>query len=170
MKQRSTKQTQGLAITNNTNDARFFFFEIDFPFIQEEHDKILETYAKFGIDVLVHRSFAGIHYISPTLLSKEGRLLAMLDLQKINKRCPCVTLRTLPNKYPNEDLIWYSKAKAYYNNEDPYLTNSKQLKNLLNHWFGSHFDGLVDTDLKFVKYNLPFVEKFPLESECFNGL
>ncbi len=150
--------TEGLAITNHTNSARFMFFEIDFPFIQKEHDLILDTYAKFGIDVLVHRSFNGIHYISPTLLSKEGRLFALLDLQKINKMCPCVTLRTQPNKYPNEELIWYSKAKAYYNNDTLGMGNSKQLSNLLNHWFGSHFVGLIDTELKFVNYPLPFIK------------
>ncbi len=151
--------TEGLAITNYTNDARFFFFEIDFPFIQEEYDTIIDTYAKYGIDLLVHRSFNGIHFLSCTLLSKEGRKFAMLDLQKINKMCPCVTLRTKPNKYPNEELIWYAKSKAYYNNDTLGMGNSKQLANLLNHWFGSHFIGLIDTELKFVKYPLPFVEK-----------
>ena len=151
--------TEGLAITNYTNDARFMFFEIDFPFIQKEHDLILATYAKFGIDVLVHRSFAGIHYISPTLLSKEGRLFAMLDLQEVNKKCPCVTLRIKPNKYGHlENNIWFHKAKAHYNNDTLGMGNSKQLSNLLNHWFGSHFVGLIDTELKFVNYPLPFIK------------
>ena len=60
-----------------------------------------------------------------------------------------------PNKYPNEETVWYAKSQAVYNNDLPEMTNSWQLSLLLNKMFGSKFKGFVETELKFVNYRLP---------------
>ena len=70
-KNRSNRFTQGIVITNNTNDQRFLFFEIDLISYDNNHEifnKIIGVYQRFGLDVLKHRTHNGWHWISPTLL------------------------------------------------------------------------------------------------------
>ena len=152
-KNRSNKFTQGIVITNDTNNKRFLFFETDNPFVQEEYDKVLNVYRSYGLDCLVHRTGNGLHFISPTLINIKTWKEAMSKLKEINKKCPMTTLRWLPNKYPNEDKIWYSSEHWYHS--DNIRLNSHNLSILLNKAFGSKFEGSIDTDLKFVRYPLP---------------
>ena len=151
-KNRSNKYTTGLVITNNTNDKRFLFFEID-TLDAVMFSKVLDIYRNFGLDLCVHRSHCGWHFVSPSLLSVETWKEAMAALKDINKKCPMTTLRWLPNKYPNEEQIWFLNLCRYDTNN--IRNNSDQLCKLLNHTFGAHFEGLVNTDLKFVRYPLP---------------
>ncbi len=166
-KGRSNNWTRGLSVTNLTNKARFFFFEIDFPFIEAHHRKIVETYAKYGIDLLIHRSFNGVHYLSSSLLSKQGWKMVLSELQEINPKFPALCLRMKPNKYPNEESIWYNKSVAVYNNENPEMTNSLELSQLLNKMFGSKFKGMVHTELKFVNYKMPFITAKHLDIQTY---
>ena len=152
-KNRSNKFTQGIVITNNTNDKRFLFFELDKPFSNEEKERVLSVYRLHGLDVLIHRTGSGIHFISPTLIELETWKGAMSGLKQINKKCPMTTLRWLPNKHPNEAEIWYTSD--YWNVSDNHRNNSDQLCKLLNKNFKSEFIGKIQTDLKFVRYPLP---------------
>ena len=151
-KNRSNKYTTGLVITNNTNDKRFLFFELDKP-INGELEEVKDVYRSYGLDLLIHRSHNGVHFISPTLLDVETWKAAIKELKHINKKCPMTTLRWLPNKYPNEDLVWLTSE--YWTWANSLRTNSDQLSILLNKSFGSKFMGSIDTDLKFVRYPLP---------------
>ncbi len=152
-KNRSNKFTQGIVITNNTNDKRFLFFELDKGYTQEEKQEVLDVYRFHGLDVLIHRTSSGIHFISPTLIELQTWKEAMNKLKEINKKCPMTTLRWLPNKYPNEAEIWYTSE--YRSDPNNLRNNSNQLCTLLNHSFRSNFVGTIDTDLKFVRYPLP---------------
>ena len=152
-KNRSNKFTQGIVITNHTNEKRFLFFEIDKPLNGIHFEKVMNVYHRFGCDVLVHRSGNGWHFLSPTLLDVETWKEAMKELKDINKKCPQTTLRWIPNKYPQESEIWYN----HYDRVDPNNIgrNSDELSKLLNHTFHTSFEGTIQTELKFVRYPLP---------------
>ena len=152
-KNRSNKYTQGLVITNNTNDKRFLFFELDKGYTEQEKELVLRVYRSNGLDVLVHRTGSGIHFISPTLIELSTWKKAINYLKDINKKCPMTTLRWTPNKYPNESEIWYTSEHWTDPNND--RNNSLNLCLLLNRAFHTKFFGTVETDLKFVRYPLP---------------
>ena len=152
-KNRSNKFTQGIVITNNTNNQRFFFFELDNPFNQEHYTEVCEVYRDSVMDYVNHRTKNGIHFLSPTLLDKEEWKANMNKLKHINKKCPMTTLRWLPNKHFGEREIWYTGES--WNDSSNINRNSSELSMLLNKTFGTDFMGTVTTDLKFVRYPLP---------------
>ncbi len=152
-KNRSNKFTQGIVITNNTNDKRFLFFELDNPFDQEEYDLVFGVYQSYGLDVICHRTGNGLHFLSPTLIDVETWKEAMKELKEINKKCPMTTLRWNYNKYPNEFKIWFSST--FWSDPNNIRRNSNEFSNLLNKVFHTDFMGTIDTDLKFVRYPLP---------------
>ena len=82
-KNRSNKFTQGIVITNNTNDKRFLFFELDKPFNFEDHHKVYDVYLRFGLDLIIHRTGNGWHFLSPTLIDLETWKEAMKVLKEI---------------------------------------------------------------------------------------
>ena len=151
-KNRSNKFTQGIVITNNTNDKRFLFFEID-----NEHREYLEeiknVFRFYGLDYCYHRSGNGVHFISPTLISLETWKEVMGKLKHINKKCPMTTLRWIPNKYPNEREVWFTAGT--WSDSHNLRRNSLELSQLLNKTFKTDFEGIINTDLKFVRYPLP---------------
>ncbi len=151
-KNRSNKFTQGIVITNHTNNDRFLFFEID-KINAVVFSKIIDVYQRFGCDFLVHRTGNGWHFLSPTLIDLATWKEAMSCLKEINKKCPCVTMRWIPNKYPNEDLIWYNNDSRIDSNNN--RRNSDEFSKLLNKVFQTKFVGLVHTELQFVRYPLP---------------
>ena len=152
-KNRSNRFTQGLVITNNTNNDRFLFFELDNPIDIEDKQRVIDVYRRYGLDILIHRTGNGLHFISPTPISVETWKEAMMPLKNINKKCSMTTLRWIPNKHPNEDQVWFKSERWYgFNN---IRRNSDQLSKLLNKTFDCVFEGTVDTDLKFVRYPLP---------------
>ncbi len=152
-KNRSNKYTQGLVITNDTNTDRFLFFELDNPINPDDKCRVTDVYRRYGLDLLIHRTGNGIHFISPTPISVETWREAIKLLKNINKKCPMTTLRWLPNKYPNEDQIWFKSERWYGANN--IRRNSDQLSKLLNKNFDCIFEGSIDTELKFVRYPLP---------------
>ena len=151
-KNRSNKYTQGIVITNDTNDKRFLFFELDHD-NTKELDLVKDVYRCYGLDLIIHRSGNGIHCISPTLIDIETWKKAMSDLKHLNKKCPMTTLRWIPNKYPNESEIWYHSQ--HWSDSNNLRRNSLELSQLLNKTFQSDFMGVVETELKFVRYPLP---------------
>ena len=161
-KNRSNKFTQGIVITNNTNDKRFLFFELDMISYDNNHEvfnRIIGVYQRFGLDVCRHRSYLGWHCLRPTLLDLETWKKAMAELKDINKKCPMTTLRVEPNKYPNEADIWYLYEWYNFNSD---RNNSIECINFLNKMWNIPDEELyiyrnanTHTDLKFVRYPLP---------------
>ena len=151
-KNRSNKFTQGIVITNDTNDKRFLFFELDNPSSKQLED-VKDVYRRYGLDFCYHRSGNGIHFISPTLLSVETWKEIMGKLKHINKKCPMTTLRWIPNKYPNEREVWFTSQ--HWCDPNNLRRNSLELSQLLNKTFKTDFEGTIQTELKFVRYPLP---------------
>ena len=152
-KNRSNKFTQGIVITNNTNNLRFLFFELDKPLNPTHFSLILDVYQRFGCDVLIHRTGNGWHFLSPTLLDIPTWKEAMSQLRHINKKCPMTTLRWIHGKYPNESEIWFTSQ--HRDNTHNIRRNSLELSQLLNKTFKTDFEGIIETELKFVRYPLP---------------
>ncbi len=150
------KWTKGIAITNWTNDKRFFFFELDRPFTEIRADYIDSIYSDYSLDVIRHRTGDGYHWISPTLVDLETWKEIMAKVKDINPKCPMTTLRYEPNKYVNEREIWFSCSIRHY--PDNVQHNSIELSNLLNKWFPNvynDFKASVHTELKLVRYPFP---------------
>ncbi len=152
-KNRSNKYTTGLVITNESNNQRFLFFELDNPFNQEDYDKVFGIYQHYGLDLCCHRTGNGLHFLSPTLIDLETWKEAMKELKQINKKCPMTTLRWIHNKYPQEREIWFSAT--FWSDPNNIRRNSNELSCLLNKMFNTDFVGTVTTNLKFVRYPLP---------------
>ena len=152
-KNRSNKFTQGIVITNHTNELRFLFFEIDKPLNQAHMSKVIDVYQRFGCDLLIHRTGNGWHFLSPNLHDLQKWKEAMTQLRDINKKCPMTTLRWIPNKHPNEDQIWFTNE--YRIDPNNIRRNSHELSQLLNHVFKTPFEGTITTELKMPWYPLP---------------
>ena len=152
-KNRSNKFTQGIVITNHTNNLRFLFFELDKPLNPAHVSRVIDVYKRYGSDFLLHRTGNGMHWIGLRLFTVETWKEAMKELKDINPKCPSTTLRWIPNKYPNEELIWYHNE--CWIDPNGCRSNSDELSKLLNHTFHSDFEGSVHTELKFVRYPLP---------------
>lgn len=136
---------------------RFCFFEIDIQQIREFY-RIIGTYERYGLDLCIHRSGNGLHFLSPTMVSKETWKRFHAELKDINPKCPMTTLRIEPNKYPHEREIWFNGVQWHDFND--IRANSIELVNLLHKWFGligldGRLVGHISTVLKFVRYPLP---------------
>ena len=157
-KNRSRKFTKGITVVLDKQDplysaVRFFFFETDSPFNEDNYSMIVRTYEYHNLDLLVHRTGGGgLHFLSPTYISIEKWREIHKTLKYINTKCPMTTLRFINNKYPDE-ISWFT-SKAYYNNPEP-ENNSREFCNLLNHTWNSNFKGAVPSTLGFVHYPLP---------------
>ncbi len=155
------KTTMGLTSTLSPNDEkyehfRFFFFETDKPYNNEHFHRLLKLYERNQLDVLIHQTGGGgLHYLSPTLITKDLWKTLMDEVKDINTKCPMITLRTKPNKYVDESSVWY-KSSVGYAGETAQFFNIEELCFLLNKWFGSSFKsrGLKGL-LRFVNYPLP---------------
>jgi len=155
-KNRSDTFTQGVCITfeNDTENRRMCFFELDNT-DKRDLDRVLDNYRLFGLDCLYHRTRLGYHFLSPTVVSLDTWKQFMDNLKDLNKKCPMTTLRVQPNKYPNEDQIWYTSEILEFFNK---ARNSKPMCVLLYHWFRKRFNGDLDLHPKLVRYPLPRVE------------
>ena len=155
------KTTMGLTSTLSPLDEkykhfRFFFFETDIPYNNEHFIRLKELYERNQLDVLIHQTGGGgLHWISPTLITKDLWKDLMDEVKDINSTCPMITLRTKPNKYVDEPSVWY-KASFGYSGEVAEFFNVEELCNLLNKWFGTEFKSRgLHGQLIFVKYPLP---------------
>jgi hypothetical protein len=111
-------------------------------------------YNLYRLDFLVHRTGNGLHYLSPTLITKERWKEIMERLKGVNPKCPMTTLRWLPNKYPNEPAIWFKSAAVGFDENIEF--NCEEMCFLLNSTFkNGNFMGCWKRDLKFVHYPLP---------------
>ncbi len=155
------KTTMGLTSTLSPNDEkyehfRFFFFETDKPYNNEHYIRLIKLYERNSLDVLVHQTGGGgLHFKSPTLITKDLWKTLMDEVKDINPACPMITLRTKPNKYVDEPSVWY-KSSVGYCGEVAEFFNVQELCFLLNKWFGTEFKsrGLHGL-LRFVNYPLP---------------
>ena len=152
-KNRSNRYTQGLVCTYADSPLRSFFFELD----KEDRDwynEICTFYNLQELDFIVHRTGGGgYHFISPTMISK-GRWKNLHGyLEGINPKCPMTTLRIQPNKYPNEELIWYNSHVEKFNTTPS--QNNASMCHYLNKIFGADFQGEAAGEIKTVRYPLP---------------
>ncbi len=155
------KYTTGLTSTLSPNDKlfrthRFFLFEVD-KANDESIDRLDELYSDYQLDYVRHRTGGGAgsyHWISPTLIRKTEWKKMINEVKDINIKCPQTTMRVEPNKYPNEENIWYSHIVGRHA-VDPFSNNSDALTNRLNFWFGENLQGGQPTIIRFVKYPLP---------------
>jgi len=153
-KGRSNVYTEGLACTFHESPYRICLFEIDIEH-NSSLDHIRDTYRLLGLDLLIHRTGNGWHFLSPTLVTLSVWKDFHSKLKRINPKCPMTTLRIKPNKYPNEDQIWYSNEPYYYATPNYRPNNSYEICLLLNRWFGTSFIGIIETSPKIVRYPLP---------------
>ncbi len=149
-KNRSNKFTVGLCNTFTGVDPRTLFFEIDDP---KDFDIVQQFYQEWALDYITHKTGSGgYHFLSPTMMTIQAWKDKMFELRGINPKCPMTTLRMKPNKYPNEDLLWYNFQQEKFDNEK---FNNKDMCQYLNKIFGSNLNGFCTGDLKIVKYPLP---------------
>lgn len=146
-------------------DLRFFFFDVDrkdtkygnltrLAYLRDVM-RVNEICRKWRIDYLVHQTKNGIHFLSPTLISKTVWKAMMEELKDVNPRCPQNTLRTVANKHRGEEEYFYNAIAAMFpiNKHN----NSKNMAEFLNYHFGTHFDfdRRLDYELIHVRYPLP---------------
>ena len=154
------KMTRGITSTLSPNDEkfhnfRFFFYETDMPFNQYHFNRIIALYESHNCDFVCHQTGGGgLHFKSPTLITRKEWKEMMNEVKDINPACPMIALRILPNKYCDESSVW-NKASVGYNGEIAEMFNSEELCFLLNKWFGSKFKGQQKTILRLIDYPLP---------------
>jgi hypothetical protein len=157
-KGRSNIYTTGLSATIEGNRQRkLVLFEIDELDGITWH-RITAQYAKYNLDVVIHRSGMGWHWISPTEVTLQTWMQFMDELKDVNKKCPMQTLRLLPNKYPNEDKVWYMHIELH-SCKLPLLDNNKQCVMYLNAMFKTTFEGNKSGSITLPRYPLPLISQ-----------
>jgi hypothetical protein len=157
-KGRSNKFTVGLCNTfTDCKNLRTLFFELDKEHL-DQYSRICKIYDDNKLDYFIHKTGSGgYHFISPTMITKERWKNIMNEVKDVNPKCPMTTLRMQPNKYFGEDSFWYFiYIEKHF--DDNYKCNSKNMSDYLNHIFKTKFDGLLQDEIKIVRYPLPKVE------------
>ena len=155
-KNRSNIFTTGLCNTITEDpDVRFLFFEIDREH-KESLDEIKSIYTQNKLDLLIHATGNGFHFLSPTILNKAEWKMLISFLKHINTKCPMTTLRVKPNKYPFEDSYWYRSEVFQYS--ENINKNCIEMCNYLNKIWNTKFSGSKSYTLKIVHYPLPKIE------------
>lgn len=153
---RSNIFTSGICdVVNDDSNQRLCFFEID-ELDLDVYRRVCDAYLVHHLDYLVHRTGAGWHWLSPTIVDKAKWKAFHQLLDYINPECPMTCLRWNPNKHPNESAIWYNNRQLYCKGRTHH--NSIEMANLLNHTFHSAFLGDVSGTIKLVRYPLPITK------------
>ena len=150
---RSDVYTDGLCNTFTNHEGRTLFFELDHP---SGHDiyRTIDLYNLYNLDCVAHFTGNGIHFLSPTILTKEDWKAAIDTLKDLNPKCPMTTLRIQANKHPSEAEYFYRPIFTIKHPQNM-ARNSYQLANKLSDLFGVCFIGQVDALPKTVRYPLP---------------
>jgi|APSaa5957512535_1039671.scaffolds.fasta_scaffold06084_16 hypothetical protein len=165
---RSSVFTVGLCNSFYESEKRIFLFDVDRiytdyktgiskpnPNFQDELKTIHKLYEKYCLDYCYHPTKQGIHFISPTEISREVWKKMMEEVKHINSKCPMTTLRFKPNKYEDENLIWYrAESSTFCGNR---VRNNLDVCSLLNHNFETNFmyNPNLTNKVKTVSYPLP---------------
>ena len=157
-KNRSNKFTIGLCNTFKDNKTlRTLFFELDKEHL-EHYTLVCQVYRNNKLDFFTHKTGSGgMHFLSPTMITKERWKSIMLELKFINPKCPMTTLRVKPNKYYGEDDFWYFiYTEETFENES---CNNNYMCDFFHRVFATKFLGNQEDEIKIVHYPLPFVKE-----------
>ena len=156
-KNRSSIFTSGICNTFYDSPKRVLFFELDYPIDQKTINRVIEVYRILHLDLVTHSTGNGVHFLSPTMMDLIIWKSAMNLLHDLNKKCPMTTLRFIPNKYPDEVVLWNGSIRTIYNKS---LNNSKQMTIFLNDILFTNFKPNLDLSfaIKQVRYPLPLSE------------
>lgn len=95
-------------------DMRYPFFELD----DDNHfEDVLDWYTKHHLDVYVHRTMRGFHFLSLNALHKDAYAAWIRPIMKYNPKCPMVTLRIKPNKWVNEKAVFRKGGIVTWDNK-----------------------------------------------------
>lgn len=142
-------------ILDSNRDKRFCFFELDEVGNRDHFIRVLKAYSDMYLDVLVHRTGRGWHFLSPTVVTLQKWQEFHSRLKDLNKKCPMTTLRTEANKYPDEHTVWGIAMAEFYG--DDANKNSYTMARYLNETFGCNFKGDLAGNIKVVRYPLPLL-------------
>lgn len=117
---------------------RYLFWEID-TIDRVIELKVLNVYFNLGLPVYYHRSMRGFHFLSVKPILAQVFEKAIKELRETNDRYPPITLRINPNKYKDEELVFYNGDIQYYTKH----SDTIQLKNWIENkdWIkiGQHY-------------------------------
>ena len=151
---RSNIYTIGLCdIVDNDRNKRVCFFEID-SFNALELFEVMGQYYSFGLDVLIHRTGKGFHFLSPTLVALKEWKDFHEPLKHINSECPMTCLRIEPNKWKGEDILWKNSIRFNFKRSEA-KANISEYCDLFKIHFGITFRPDICGDIKTVSYPLP---------------
>lgn len=92
---------------------RYLFWEIDTVYSNILH-KVLDLYYDLGLPVYYHRSMKGYHFLSVKPITTDMFENAIQLLRPTNEKYPPITLRINPNKYVDEEKIFYDGGIQYH--------------------------------------------------------
>ncbi|MGI0061009.1 MAG: hypothetical protein ACREBA_00990 [Nitrosotalea sp.] len=146
--------TTGLCdIIDGDRNKRLCFFEID-GFNALQLLEVIGQYYKFQLDVLVHKTGKGFHFLSPTLVDLTIWKEFHKPLKHINSECPMTCLRITPNKWPNEEQMWKDAIGFRFNKHNT-GHNVHEANQRFWYDFDIQFDGGISGTIKTVRYPLP---------------
>ncbi|MDE1866918.1 MAG: hypothetical protein KGI08_04305 [Thaumarchaeota archaeon] len=151
---RDNKWTTGICdIIDDDRNKRVCFFEID-GFNALELFEVIGQYYKFGLDVLVHRTGNGFHFLSPTMVNLTRWKEFHDPLRHINSECPMVCMRIEANKWPDEEKMW--KNVMYFQfTRNPEMENIRDITIQLEKYFLVNISGRMTGKIKMNRYPLP---------------
>ena len=109
----SIKKGVSVIPESELNNGRYTFFEIDTA-DKETHEFVMQTYATYKINVIVHRLNHGYHYFGDRVPIQTWREWYEL-LKPLNKDYPPLTLR-VTRKRDNE--LWCKPEYVQNNDQD----------------------------------------------------
>lgn len=128
---------------------RYLFWEID----DTDNDtltSVLEVYKYLKLPVYVHRSMRGYHFLSVKPIEESLWKFATDRLRNTNEKYPPITLRINPNKYIDEDKIFYEGFVMGNEHSD-----TKQLRN----WIISKDFNKIGEKYQLVYYHIDKIQE-----------
>lgn len=108
------------------SDFRYLFWELDDK-SSVNMDMVLAIYRFLQLPVYIHETMRGYHFISIKPIPKDIWQWAIKKLHDTNPSFPRITLRIKPNKYVDEEKIFY---KGFIMSEKLH-TDTKQLRDMI---------------------------------------
>lgn len=109
-------------------DMRYPLFELD---TEKHFDKIMDAYSELRLPVYAHRTMRGYHFISLVALHKDCYANWIQPLMHYNPKCPMVTLRIRPNKWVNEDKVFFNGRIISNGAGDMAISQLEEFKTLM---------------------------------------
>lgn len=128
---------------------RYLWFELD-THLQSHHKELLDFFEELNIDVYYHRTMNGYHYITMQLFPREQYDKLVTDMkERFNNGTFYYSLRIVPNKWINENSVWYNGN--IINNGSGHIRQLQYIQNAINQLYIFNYNRTIPNTVQLLE-------------------